>query len=97
MTRERTTTALRAGFSEIRQRFGVRHISLFGSVARDDDRSDSDVDVLVEFEASPSFRQYMGLKMFLEDLLQRSVDVATLEGLKPRLKQRIASEVVNVA
>ena len=45
---------------EIAQRFGVRSLSLFGSVARDEARPDSDVDVLVEFNGPTTFDGHMG-------------------------------------
>jgi predicted nucleotidyltransferase len=51
----------------------MKSLALFGSVARDDATDTSDVDVLVDFGAPPTFDQYMGLKIFLEDLLQCSV------------------------
>jgi predicted nucleotidyltransferase len=62
-------------------RFGVRRLSLFGSVERGDDRPDSDVDVLVEFSDDARrrgyFRRFMKHAGFLENLLGRKVDLAT--------------------
>ena len=82
---------------EIVRRFGVRSLSLFGSVARDEARPDSDVDVLVEFEGPTTFDGHMGLLVFLEDLLGCHVDVVTAKGLKPRLRPLIDQDVVRVA
>lgn len=79
------------------EQFGVRSIAIFGSVARDEAGPESDVDVLVEFERSPSFDQYMRLKLYLEDLLGTSVDLASLKTLKPRVRPRIESEAIRVA
>ena len=53
---------------EIIDRFAVRSLSLFGSVARDEARADSDVDLLVEFEGPTTFDGHMGLLVYLEDL-----------------------------
>ncbi len=44
--------------------FGVKSLELFGSVARDQARADSDVDILVEFEETPTFAQYMDSNFF---------------------------------
>ncbi len=76
--------------------FGVRSLSLFGSVARDEARSDSDVDVLVEFEGPTTFEGHMGLLIFLEDLLGARVDVITAKGLKPRMRPLIDRDLVRV-
>jgi len=79
------------------EKFGVRSLWIFGSVARDEAGPGSDVDVLVEFERSPSFNQYMGLKVFLEDLLAVPVDLATVKALKSCLRPRVESEAIRVA
>lgn len=54
----------------------------------------SDVDLLVDFPSSPSFEQYMDLKLALEDLLSARVDLVTRRGLRPELRQRIEQEAV---
>ena len=75
--------------------FGVRALGIFGSHARGDARPDSDLDVLVEFERR-TFDDFMGLKLMLEDLFGRPVDLVLAERIKPRLRARILSEVVRV-
>jgi predicted nucleotidyltransferase len=78
-------------------RFGVRSLSLFGSVARDEARPDSDVDLLVDFDGPTTFDGHMGLLVYLEDLLGCHVDVVTAKGLKPRLRPLIDQNLVRVA
>jgi len=78
-------------------RLEVAALALFGSAARGDLGPESDVDVLVQFEHRASFDRYMDLKLFLEDLLDRRVDLVTRGALKPRLHARIADELVHVA
>jgi predicted nucleotidyltransferase len=82
---------------ELTSQFGVSSLALFGSVARDEGRPDSDVDVLVEFEGPTTFDAHMGLLVFLEDLLGCRVDVVTAKGLKPGLRPLIAQDLVRVA
>ena len=74
---------------ELRVRFGVRDLSVFGSVARDEATAASDIDLLVDFEGPATFDGFMGLKLFLEDTLGVKVDLVTRAALKPRLKSRI--------
>lgn len=76
---------------------GVKSLAVFGSVARSDDRLDSDVEVLVEFRSPATFDQYMDLKFLLEDLLGRRIDLVTTRGLKPRLRQYVEREMLYVA
>jgi len=83
--------------AEVIRRFGVKAMSLFGSVARDEANETSDVDVLVEFQGPTTFDAHMGLKEYLEDLLGCRVDVVTVGGLKPRLRARIENELIRVA
>ncbi len=96
MERDEVLAALRAHRAEITG-FGVRSLAVFGSVARDEAGPASDVDVLVEFEPPATFNRYMGLKLYLEDLLGVRVDVVTLRGLKPRLRPIVEREAIRVA
>ena len=79
----------------LRERFGVAKIGIFGSTARGDDRPESDVDVLVELSPDRlTFRNFMALADFLEDLYGRKVDLLTIGGLDPLIRQDVESEVV---
>ena len=57
-------------------------------------RPGSDLDLLVDFPRSPSFEQFMDLKLALEDLLRVRVDLVTRRGLRAELKERIEQEAV---
>jgi predicted nucleotidyltransferase len=75
--------------------FGVRKIGIFGSYARDEQRPDSDVDLIVEFEEGrKNFDSYMELCFFLEDILHKKVEVLTPEGIDPLIKPGIEKETV---
>ena len=75
----------------------VKSLAIFGSVARGEERSGSDIDFLVEFKGPATFDSYMGLKIFLEDLLENPVDLVTSKGVRPELKPHIERELRYVA
>ena len=75
----------------------VKSLALFGSVARGEGGSESDVDVLVEFEGRATFNGYMELKLFLEDLLGHRVDLVTHKALKPRLRPYVEKDAIYVS
>lgn len=96
LSRDRVIHLLREHRAQMDQ-FGVRSISLFGSVARDEATESSDVDVLVDFGPEPTFNGYMGLKFFLEDMFGAKVDVVTPGTLHPRIERNAMEEFVGVA
>jgi hypothetical protein len=77
-------------------RLGARRLGLFGSFARDEARADSDVDLLVDLDRH-TFDRYMDLKLYLEDLLGRSVDLVLSDRIKPALREHILRGVIDAA
>ena len=82
---------------EIVRRFSIKKLGIFGSAARDEMHEESDIDVLVEFQASPTFDAYMDLKFYLEDLLHTSVDLVIEDTVKPRMRPFIEKDFIRVA
>lgn len=78
------------------QRFGVLRLALFGSMARDAARPDSDVDVLVAFDRPATAKRYFGVQFYLEDLLQRRVDLVTEKALRERLRPYVERDATAV-
>ena len=78
-------------------KLGVKSLALFGSIARNEATSTSDVDILVEFEGRATFDRYMDTKFYLEELLGCKVDLVTPKAIKPRLKPYIMQDLVHVA
>jgi hypothetical protein len=88
-------TLLRQHESILEERFGVKRIGIFGSFVRGEERSESDVDVLVVFQKDEeTFDHYMDCKFYLEDLFDRNVDLVIEDTIKNRLKEPILSEVI---
>jgi hypothetical protein len=89
---------LRANYRETMLRLaaehGARNLRIFGSVARGAATPDSDIDVLVELEPGRSLLDLGGLLMDLQQALGRPVDVVTLQGLRPRIRERVLEEAV---
>ena len=83
--------------SELAEKYGVKSLALFGSVARDEARPDSDVDLLVEFDRPVGLFAFISLQQFLENLLGSKVDLGTLRSLKPRLKDSVLQEAIHVS
>ena len=76
------------------QAHGAHNVRIFGSVARGEARSESDVDFLVEMDNGRSLLDLIELSQDLETLLQRKVDILTDQGLSPYLEQQIHAEAV---
>ncbi|MDX2246071.1 MAG: nucleotidyltransferase family protein [Bacteroidia bacterium] len=75
---------------------GVKRIGLFGSFSRNEEREDSDIDLLVEFQPeAEKFDNLMALGFFLNDLFPgRKVEIATVRGLSPYIGTKIIQEVI---
>ena len=80
----------------VRSRFGVKSLSLFGSAARNEATKESDLDFIVNFDGMITFDRYMDLKIFLEDLFGKKIDLAIEDTLKPQIRQKILEDAIDV-
>ena len=96
MNRDQAVSTLRIERERLRREYGVKSLALFGSVARDESSAASDVDLLVEFDRPPGLLGLFALQEHLEQLLGCPVDLGTPASLKPRVRQRVMSEIVYV-
>ncbi|MCU0934009.1 MAG: nucleotidyltransferase family protein [Thiobacillaceae bacterium] len=96
MRRDEALGILNKASPEIRSRFGVRQLRLFGSTARDEAREDSDVDILVEFDGPATFDGYFELLHFLEARMGCAVDLVTEKGLKDRVRPYVERDAIHV-
>ncbi|MEO8409313.1 MAG: nucleotidyltransferase family protein [Propionivibrio sp.] len=81
---------------ELSARYGVTRLALFGSMARDAARADSDIDILVAFDGAATSERYFGVQFYLEDLFGRPVDLISEKALRPELRPYIEKEAVHV-
>lgn len=81
---------------EILQQKGIIRAAFFGSIVRGELTDESDIDILVEFEGHKSLLDLAGLKLDLEDALERPVDLLTYRSIHPLLRDRILAEQVPI-
>lgn len=81
---------------EVRKRFKVKSIGIFGSYVRGEQKKRSDVDVLVEFAEPIGLFEFMDLEEYLQNIFGAKVDLVSIKALKPRIGQYILKEVVYV-
>ena len=96
MNRDEALDLLRAHKPALAERFGVTSLALFGSFARDQAKDTSDVDVLVRFNSPATSKTYFGVQFYIEDLLDRPVDLVTEKALRPELRPYVEREAVHV-
>ncbi len=92
-TRQEILQILSRHLEEIRGEYGVERIGVFGSVLRDEQTDESDVDVLVEFSQAVGMVRFLQLEHSLQDLLGARVDLVTRKALKKHIGQRIMREI----
>ena len=83
--------------TELTKQFGVKSLLLFGSVARNEATTASDVDLLVEFNRPVGYFGLFALQDYLEKLLGCPVDLGTPDSLKPYIRERVLGELIRVA
>ena len=80
--------------SDLREKYGVKSIAVFGSTARGEARPDSDVDVLVDFEKPSGLFKFVNLGSYLEDKLGQEVDLATPGALRSPVRERVYEDLI---
>jgi len=87
---------LRTALPELRRRWPIHSLALFGSVARGDASPASDLDVLVEFERPVTLSAFLALEDELAGLTGRRIDLVSTRALKPHIGRRVRAEAVTV-
>jgi hypothetical protein len=78
----------------ILQRYGIKKAAIFGSLAKGEAKTSSDIDILVEIKSDMSLLDYIGIKLELEEALKMRVDLVEYDTIKPIIKERILAEQV---
>ncbi len=89
---ENITSKLREELPRLRAQYNMTAIKLFGSFIRNEQRANSDLDILVTFSQAPSLFKFIELEEHLSDLLGIKVDLVMKSSLKPNIGKRILSE-----
>ncbi len=96
MNRNQTLDILTRLKPELAKRFGVTRLALFGSTVRNEATEESDIDIVISFNAPATSKTYFGAQFLLEDELGKTVDLVTEKALRPELKLFIEQEAINV-
>jgi hypothetical protein len=95
-TKKDVISAIQENCSKIKG-FGVKKLGLFGSFVREQQRANSDIDLLVEFQPEQkTFDNFIQLSFFLEEVLKQPVELVTTDSLSPYLGPHIIDEVEDV-
>ena len=82
--------------AELRKRYKIRELGIFGSYSRGEQKKSSDVDILVRFSPNATLFDFVGLGNYLEEKLKLKVDVVSERGIRPELKNSIVKGVLRV-
>lgn len=93
---EDVLTKLRELRPLLRTRYKATEIGIFGSFVRGEQKPDSDIDILAEFEEGADLFDLMGLSIYLEEVLHRKVDVIPKRTLRVELQELVLREVVAI-
>ncbi len=97
-TFEQIKSTLAEHKEELRQKYKIKEIGIFGSYVRGEQKKQSDIDILVEFEETTdlSLLDFIGIENYLSDVLGIKVDLVENHTLKPRIGKHVLEEVVNI-
>jgi uncharacterized protein len=85
---------LKANIDLLREKYSLKTIGVFGSYVRGEQKRDSDLDLLVEFERPIGLFKFLEMEEYLSDLLKVKVDLVSKKALKPRIGRRILEETI---
>lgn len=96
MTKElkQYVASINLNLEELKRKFGVKKIAIFGSTARGENTKKSDIDIIVELDQPIGFFAFIELENHLQKMLGKKVDLTTKNSLKPAIKKTILKEAV---
>jgi uncharacterized protein len=96
LKRAETIRILSEQYPALKKQYNLTSLRIFGSVARDEARPDSDIDLLIEFSDIPGLLEFIELQQSLEMLLGCKVDLATPRSLKSRTADEFLKDAVTI-
>ncbi len=93
---EQVFKILRQQLPDLRARYGVRSLGVFGSFVRGEQKKRSDLDILVEFHEAPDLFQFLDLEEDLRTILRIKIDLVSKASLRGNIGRRILDEVVQI-
>jgi len=93
-SKEEILTILKKLKNELKSKYKIKNIGLFGSYVNNKQKEASDIDILVEFEENADLIHYIGLSFFLEEHFNKKVDVISKFALKEELREHILQEAI---
>jgi len=93
---ENITSKLKKELTKLRTQYNVATIEVFGSFVRNEQKANSDLDILVSFSKAPSLFKFIELEEYLSELLGVKVDLVMKSSLKPNIGQRILAEAQSI-
>ena len=96
MSKEEIKNILALQLSFLKEKYHVKRLGIFGSVVRNEEEKESDIDILVEFESPIGFFEFIRLENFLSDILRKKVDLISQKAIKPIIKDDILKETIYV-
>jgi len=96
MSKEDIIKILKEVKGQLREKYKIEEIGLFGSVVREERTRDSDIDLLVDFRDDADIFDLVGLALFLEEKLGHKVDIVPRRALRKEIKESVLNELVSV-
>jgi hypothetical protein len=96
LNKEEIVKRLRTLKVDLKKRFKVKKIGLFGSYVNESQKKESDIDILVEFENGADLFDLSGLSIFLEEIFKQKVDIVSKNALRSELKEIILDQVIYI-
>jgi len=93
-TRNEVLEILRNQKSSLLENYQITRLGIFGSYAREQQTPNSDLDILVNYDLPPTLIKLIELRDYLSHIFAIKVDIVTENGLKPRIRERVLSEVI---
>lgn len=96
MEKENIIQKINSEMPNLREKYQVERLGVFGSVARDESAADSDIDILVEFTTPVGFFHFIRLENYLSEILGKKVDLISKKALKAVIKEDVLKEAIYV-